>query len=248
MAIDWEPIRRIYRTGLYSNVEISKHFGISESSIRNRAKKEAWPRDLVDEIAKATDRKLLADAVKELQADLRREERAQREEEARQAVKARHKPDETATAAQELILRREREQQDVLENGSIIEQASEVCAAVVSVHRRKAKQAADLCQKLFVQLTEAAEERDEIVQDIIDAADAEIDAAGDDKYAKAEALKKRARMLKAVGLPTHAATIRDLSIAFKTFVGVEREAYGLDKDKKPGDGSGLQIHFDVHFG
>lgn len=46
---------------------------------------------------------------------------------------------------------------------------------------------------------------------------------------------KRQRLQKALCLPTHAATIRDLSTALKVLQGLERIAWNLN-DKRAGDG------------
>lgn len=56
----WEQIRNEYRAGTLSVRDIAKAFGPTEAAIRSRAKKEAWERDLTDQVRAATRAKLNA--------------------------------------------------------------------------------------------------------------------------------------------------------------------------------------------
>lgn len=47
---DWDRIERDYRTGQYSNRELSRTHGPSEATIRGRAKQGGWARDLSEQI------------------------------------------------------------------------------------------------------------------------------------------------------------------------------------------------------
>lgn len=47
---DWAAIERDYRTGQYSNRELSRQHGPSEGAIRARAAKDGWQRDLSEQI------------------------------------------------------------------------------------------------------------------------------------------------------------------------------------------------------
>lgn len=47
---DWAAIERDYRTGQYSNRELSRLHGPSEGAIRARAKEGGWTRDLSEQI------------------------------------------------------------------------------------------------------------------------------------------------------------------------------------------------------
>lgn len=47
---DWDRIQRDYRTGQFSNRELSRQHGPSEATIRKRAKIEEWSRDLSEQI------------------------------------------------------------------------------------------------------------------------------------------------------------------------------------------------------
>ncbi|MFJ2362474.1 hypothetical protein ACIPIN_01940 [Pseudomonas sp. NPDC087697] len=55
---DWEAIERAYRAGLLSLRGIADKYGSSEGTIRSRAKKHGWQRDLTDQVRAATNGKL----------------------------------------------------------------------------------------------------------------------------------------------------------------------------------------------
>lgn len=99
----------------------------------------------------------------------------------------------------------------------VIETAAATGAQVVRTHRKDIRTAADLVAMLMAQLIDAAGNRGEI-EDIIDEETAEDDTT-----------HRRNRMKKAISLPSHAATIRDLTTAAKNLVTLERQAYNLDE-------------------
>lgn len=86
---------------------------------------------------------------------------------------------------------------------------------VVRTHRKDIRTAADLVALLMGQLLEAASDREEIAATI----DAETEGN----------LAARSKMKRAISLPSHAATIRDLTTAAKNLVMLERQAYNLDE-------------------
>lgn len=49
--IDWSGVQALYRTGQLPVREIARQYGISDTHINNRAKKEGWTRDLSAKIA-----------------------------------------------------------------------------------------------------------------------------------------------------------------------------------------------------
>jgi hypothetical protein len=51
---DWTAIERDYRANTLSNRELGRQYGISEKTIRNKAKELGWTRDLTDRIKEAT--------------------------------------------------------------------------------------------------------------------------------------------------------------------------------------------------
>ncbi|MGP0016860.1 hypothetical protein [Pseudomonas sp.] len=59
---DWEAIERAYRAGLLSLRAIADKFDSSEGTIRSRAKKHGWQRDLTDQVRSATQGKLSRNA------------------------------------------------------------------------------------------------------------------------------------------------------------------------------------------
>ncbi|WP_372874145.1 hypothetical protein [Pseudomonas sp.] len=56
--IDWESIERDYRAGLLSLRGIADKHGSNEGTIRSRAKKHGWLRDLTEQVRSATQGKL----------------------------------------------------------------------------------------------------------------------------------------------------------------------------------------------
>lgn len=55
---DWEAIERAYRAGSLSLRAIAEKFGSNEGTIRSRAKKHGWQRDLTEQVRTATKGKL----------------------------------------------------------------------------------------------------------------------------------------------------------------------------------------------
>lgn len=49
--VDWEAVEREYRAGIRSLRDIAGEFGITETAIRKRAKRDEWERDLAAKIA-----------------------------------------------------------------------------------------------------------------------------------------------------------------------------------------------------
>lgn len=74
------------------------------------------------------------------------------------------------------------------------------------------------------------------MQELIDEADHihDIEQAIDEDTKSDRDGKRKAAMLKAVSLPTRAGVMRDLSVALKNLIPLERQAFNLDeKDKGP---------------
>lgn len=55
---DWEAIERAYRAGSLSLRALADKYGSNEGTIRSRAKKHGWQRDLTDQVRTATQGKL----------------------------------------------------------------------------------------------------------------------------------------------------------------------------------------------
>jgi hypothetical protein len=62
---DWETIEKAYRTGKYSNRQLSKIHTASEAAIRNRAKKNEWKKDLSKPVNARIKDKLTAKSAQE---------------------------------------------------------------------------------------------------------------------------------------------------------------------------------------
>lgn len=85
---DWEAIERAYRAGSLSIRAIAEKHGTKEGTIRSRAKKHGWQRDLTQQVKSATQAKLSrADSRKTVTHDKVRED-AQIVEEASDAAAA----------------------------------------------------------------------------------------------------------------------------------------------------------------
>ena len=102
----------------------------------------------------------------------------------------------------------------------LVDAAADTVVQVVKHHRRDIAQGRTLLELLFGQLTAAATERDAVEDAVIAETKEDANAA------------RRAQMFKAVSLPTHAATMRDLAQALRHVVVLERQAYSLD-DRAP---------------
>ena len=61
---DWEAIERAYRAGSLSIRNIADQHGVSDTSIRKRAKKHGWQRDLTEQVQKAARDKLVRSEVR----------------------------------------------------------------------------------------------------------------------------------------------------------------------------------------
>jgi hypothetical protein len=113
------------------------------------------------------------------------------------------------------------------QDAEIIEEAAEEGATVVRSHRRDIRKATNLANLLMDDLLTTISKREEI-EDSIDAETAN-DTNG----------MRRATMLAAVGLPSNAKTLFQLSSAMKNLQVLERTAYGLDDKEQPNDSDDL---------
>lgn len=98
----------------------------------------------------------------------------------------------------------------------IVATAAEEIVGVVKLHRRDIASGRGIVELLFGQLSEAAQKRHEVEEEI-------FEETKDDKTSE-----RRSRMLRAVSLPAHAVTMRDLAQALRHVVVLERQAYSLD--------------------
>jgi len=110
---------------------------------------------------------------------------------------------------------------DNVHDKEIIEEAAERGATVVKLHRRDIHKSQSLVGLLQGQLEIAATSRDELEDEIID----ETNGSDGSK----PNLKRRGQLMKAVSLPAHSGVLRDLSVAQKNLIYLERQAYNLDE-------------------
>lgn len=112
-------------------------------------------------------------------------------------------------------------------DAEIIEEAAEEGATVVRSHRRDIRKASNLADLLMDDLLTTIKRREEIE-------DAIIDETSDDVNSM-----RRGSMLAAVGLPSNAKTLFQLTSALKNLQILERQAYGLDDKEQTSDSDEL---------
>ncbi len=112
----------------------------------------------------------------------------------------------------------------------IIDSAAETVVAVVSLHRRDIQCSRQLAMRLYAELDATTSHQGELTAQIL--AETEEDASG----------QRRSAMLKAIGLPSRAATLRDLTFSLRHLVGLERQAFNLDQPQNPASPSRPTLH------
>lgn len=112
-------------------------------------------------------------------------------------------------------------------DAEIVEEAAEEGARVVRSHRRDIRKATNLANLLMDDLLTTISKREEIEDSI------EAETADDNNG------MRRATMLAAVGLPSNAKTLFQLSSAMKNLQVLERTAFGLDDKEQPNDSDDL---------
>lgn len=103
-----------------------------------------------------------------------------------------------------------------------VELAAERGVQVVREHRHAARRGRDLTIRLLAELEATTTYVGELDGMIADA-----DAGDDDK--------RRTALEKVISLPSRAGILKDLSLAARTWVQLERQAFNLDEDKGGGD-------------
>lgn len=203
--VDWELVERLYSAGQLSLRQIAAQGGVTLGALQRRIKKEGWTRDLTQKVQEQV-RKALTTASVSDTGD---------------AIQTGDTPAIHGSRARDPRTERE-----------IVQQAAANAVEVVRRHQVSLHKAGELFTRLFTQLDEATAHRDEIEEAICEEMDPQIQAATGAERAALYA--KKARMLRAVSLPGHAATYRDLAAAAKNFVDIERRTWGLEQgDRKP---------------
>lgn len=109
----------------------------------------------------------------------------------------------------------------------IVEVAAATVVQVVRGHRSRIKQGNDLVELLTNQLIDVAGKRDEFESEI------------ESMCAEDKTGERRARLMKAVSLSSHATIAVNLAAATKTWVGLERQAFSIKDDTGPDAGDDL---------
>jgi len=112
----------------------------------------------------------------------------------------------------------------------IVEAAASEQTAVIKIHRTDIRNGRQIVALLSSQLLDAANCRGRLVEMI------EADTTGEDGKIDT---KRRGALLKAVSIPAHAGTIRDLSTALKNLIGLERQAFNIDENSGPQGEDGI---------
>jgi hypothetical protein len=115
-----------------------------------------------------------------------------------------------------------------------IETAVQTNIEVIRGHRKQIGSGLKIVELLSSQLTQAAEIRDDLTEMVIK----ETATGGKDDGPD---YKKRSFMLKAISLPAHAGTLRDLSQAIKNLIPLERQAFGIDDNEKPNENPIIEL-------
>ena len=103
-----------------------------------------------------------------------------------------------------------------------IEAEAEVQARIRLAHRKDIARGRELVRSLLIEAEEIIAVKDE------------IEAAIEEETAPRQAVLR-----KAVGLPQRAKVVLDLSAALRTFIAMEREAYGIEGVAPPETGAGI---------
>lgn len=116
------------------------------------------------------------------------------------------------------------------EDESIIEDAAEEGAAVITHHRKDIQSTQKIVELLKGQLVAAAKSREELEEEII-----EETAKGGGRGGEGVDIKRRTQLMRAVSLPAHSGVLRDLALAQKHLITIERTAWNLNDGFDPDD-------------
>lgn len=112
-----------------------------------------------------------------------------------------------------------------------VEQAAATIVSVVREHRRDIAKLRGTGDTLWQQLVDAIGSREALEELIREETEVDGDAPAS---ARAAASAKRAAMLKAVSLPQHIASLKDLATVMRSLVPLERQAFSVDEPPPPG--------------
>lgn len=130
-----------------------------------------------------------------------------------------------------------------LSDGQIVEQASAVGLGIVRRSRTSVSAAHEATIELLRRVRQAIDEQEELRL----AAEEETSPVESDTEesarARRERLSRRAKLLQAVGLGAHIASIQSIAATLKSIVPLERLVYGIDEKAPPDSDDALgQLH------
>lgn len=130
------------------------------------------------------------------------------------------------------LVRTEVRSANVRTDREIVEHAAATVVEVVRSHRRGISSAQNIVGLLMAQLTDVAGKRDE------------FEVAIDIETAEDKTTQRRTQLMKAISIPSHASTVRDLSTAMKNLVGLERQAFNIaNEGEREGDSVSELLEF-----
>lgn len=124
--------------------------------------------------------------------------------------------------AQEKLLRKELRNPNANDD-EVVEEAADTVTAVQLCHRKDIKDGRGFVELFYAHLREAAINRADIEDQIYEHTKASDPDGKDD-------IKARNAMLRAVSLPSHVGCLRDLSVALKNLVPLERQAFNMNDE------------------
>jgi hypothetical protein len=217
LPVDWEKVAKEYRLGKYSIRELSRRHSVGHQSILRRVAKEGWTQDKAHEVNRRVAERLLLSAPHPVA-----------------------NPDRTGPDghADHRNGGRENGPADASRKPRVdvtaddVEAAVEERVAVLIEHQRAGRDFRLIISNLGREAQEASAHLEEIRETI------DNETEGD--------ATRRARMLRAVSLPSRAQSAAVLTGALKNAVGIERQAHNLDAEAEK-DTSGVVVQI-VKFG
>lgn len=119
---------------------------------------------------------------------------------------------------------RQQVRESTISDSEIIDTAVKTNIEIIRGHRKKLAEGLRITSSLFEQLEIISNNR-EVLENLIFSL-TEGDPTKDEK----PDYKERAKLIKAISLPSHAGAARDLTTALKNIIPLERQAFNLDEE------------------
>ena len=196
--------KREYRLGQKSVRTIAEEIGVSHTTVNKWVKKNGWVQDKSREVLERTRAALSTPPpIPDVPE---------------QVVVSSEGSTQDSTVDRDSDLSRDPEADPEADDERAVEVAVQTNLAVIRGHRKHLSHKLGLVDMFSRQLEDAGNSRERIIDMIM-----QEDVPH----------QRRVAMLKAVSLPTHAAVIRDLSVALRNMIPLERQAFGLDEKSAP---------------